>query len=161
MGHNKAKLQNDRLKNALIKLVETNIAIMEFNLTLVNEKKDINVTKTMIKQGKKAIEIIKSVKHNEILTDLYNSFIVGNIPYFVAATRTIALPKKIKHWDTEKGFKDFIKERENAIAQYEKDQDEKKKERERIEQAKREGKNVELMYKDGKVRYVVVEEKAN
>lgn len=157
----KATIQNEKLKNTLIKLVETNIAIMEFNLTLVSQENDIKITKDMIKQGKKAIEIIKKVKHNEILTDLYNSFVVGNIPYFVAATRTIALPNKIKHWDTEKGFKEFIKERENAISQYEKDQEEKKKERERIEKAKAEGKNVELMYKDGKVRHVIVEEKPN
>ena len=162
MGHNKAKTQNERLKNMLIKLVETNIAIMEFNLTLVSNKNDVNITKKLIKQGKTAIEIIKGVKHNEILVDLYNSFVVGNIPYFVAVTRTIALPNKIKRWDnTEKGFKEFLKERETALAKCDKELEEKKKEQEYIEKAKAEGKNVELMYKDGKVRYVVVEEKAN
>lgn len=164
MGHktiNKAEVQNKRLKKALSSLIETTIAIMEFNLTLVKEEKDIQVTKKLIRDGKKAIETISSIKHNEILVDLYNSFIVGNMPFFVAATRTMSMPKKIKHWDTEKGFKDFIKAQEKAFAQCDKELEEKKKEREFVEKAKAEGKNVELMYHKGKIKPVVVEEKPN
>lgn len=164
MGHkkiDKAEVQNKRLKKALSSLIETTIAIMEFNLTLVKEEKDIQVTKKLIRDGKKAIEIISSIKHNEILVDLYNSFIVGNMPFFVAATRTMSMPKKIKHWDTEKGFKDFIKAQEKAFAQCDKELEEKKKEREFVEKAKAEGKNVELMYHKGKIKPVVVEEKPN
>lgn len=164
MGHktiNKAEVQNKRLKKALSSLIETTIAIMEFNLTLVKEEKDIKITKKLIRDGKKAIETIYSIKHNEILVDLYNSFIVGNMPFFVAATRTMSMPKKIKHWDTEKGFKDFIKAQEKAFAQCDKELEEKKKEREFVEKAKAEGKNVELMYHKGKIKPVVVEEKPN
>lgn len=164
MGHkkiDKAEVQNKRLKKALSSLIETTIAIMEFNLTLVKEEKDIQVTKKLIRDGKKAIEIISGIKHNEILVDLYNSFIVGNMPFFVAATRTMSMPKKIKHWDTEKGFKDFIKAQEKAFAQCDKELEEKKKEREFVEKAKAEGKNVELMYHKGKIKPVIVEEKPN
>lgn len=164
MGHqkiNKAEVQNKRLKKALSSLIETTIAIMEFNLTLVKEEKDIQITKKLIRDGKKAIETISGIKHNEILVDLYNSFIVGNMPFFVAATRTMSMPKKIKHWDTEKGFKDFIKAQEKAFAQCDKELEEKKKEREFVEKAKAEGKNVELMYHKGKIKPVVVEEKPN
>jgi len=164
MGHktiNKAEVQNKRLKKALSSLIETTIAIMDFNLTLVKEEKDIQVTKKLIRDGKKAIETISSIKHNEILVDLYNSFIVGNMPFFVAATRTMSMPKKIKHWDTEKGFKDFLKAQEKAFAQCDKELEEKKKEREFVEKAKAEGKNVELMYHKGKIKPVVVEEKPN
>lgn len=164
MGHktiNKAEVQNKRLKKALSSLIETTIAIMEFNLTLVKEEKDIRITKKLIRDGKKAIETISGIKHNEILIDLYNSFIVGNMPFFVAATRTMSMPKKIKHWDTEKGFKDFIKAQEKAFAQCDKELEEKKKEREFVEKAKAEGKNVELMYHKGKIKPVVVEEKPN
>ena len=164
MGHktiNKAEVQNKRLKKSLSTLIETTIAIMEFNLTLVKEEKDIKITKKLIRDGKKAIETISGIKHNEILVDLYNSFIVGNMPFFVAATRTMSMPKKIKHWDTEKGFKDFIKAQEKAFAQCDKELEEKKKEREFVEKAKAEGKNVELMYHKGKIKPVVVEEKPN
>ena len=164
MGHktiNKAEVQNKRLKKALSSLIETTIAIMEFNLTLVKEEKDIQITKKLIRDGKKAIETISGIKHNEILVDLYNSFIVGNMPFFVAATRTMSMPKKIKHWDTEKGFKDFIKAQEKAFEQCDKELEEKKNEREFVEKAKAEGKNVELMYHKGKIKPVVVEEKPN
>ena len=71
------------------------------------------------------------------------------------------MPKKIKHWDTEKGFKDFIKAQEKAFEQCDKELEEKKKEREFVEKAKAEGKNVELMYHKGKIKPVVVEEKPN
>ena len=157
----KAEVQNTRLKNILVSLLSTTNAIMEFNLTLVKEEKDIKITKKLIRDGKKAISIVQNVKHNEILVDLYNSFVLNNMPFFVAATRVMSNPVKIKHWDTEKGFKDFIKERELAFAKCDKELEEKKKEEEMIKKAKAEGKNVELMYKDGKVKYVVVEEKPN
>lgn len=157
----KADVQNKRLKNILINLLMTTNAIMEFNLTLVKEEKDIKITKKLIQEGKKAIEIVRNVTHNEILVDLYNSFVVNNMPFFVAATRVMSAPNKIKRWDTEKGFKEFLKEREIALAKCDKELEEKRKEQERIEQARAEGKNVELLYKDGKVKYVVVEEKPN
>lgn len=157
----KYSVQKERLKNTLINLLMTTNAIMEFNLTLMSQEKDIKITKKLIRDGKKAIETISGIKHNEILVDLYNSFIVGNMPFFVAATRTMSMPKKIKHWDTEKGFKDFLKAQEKAFAQCDKELEEKKKEHEFVEKAKAEGKNVELMYHKGKIKPVVVEEKPN
>lgn len=164
MGHetkDKAIVQNERLKAMLCKLLETTIAIMQFNLTLVKNVNDIKITKKVIQQSQKAIEIVKGVKHNEILVDLYNSFIVNNMAFFVSATRVMSDNKKIKHWDSDKGFKDFIKAREIAFAQCDKELAEKKKEQEMVEKARAEGKNVELMYKDGKIKHVIVEEKPN
>ena len=158
---NKGEVQNKRLKNMLIKLLETTNAIMEFNLTLVSTEKDIKVTKKLINNGKKAIETIQSIRHNDILVDIYNSFIVNNMAFFVSATKVMSQTKKIKHWDSDKGFKDFIKAREIALAKCDKELEEKKKEQEMIEKAKAEGKNVELMYKDGKIKHVIVEEKPN
>ena len=158
----KLQVQNRKLKNMLISMADTNIAIMEFNLTLTKEKKDKEITKKLIKMSRKAKEIIESVQHNEILVDLYNSFVSGNMPLFIAFVRTVTLPKKIKHWDSsEKGYKDFLKAREQAIAKSEEELKQKRKERENIAKARAEGKNVELMYKDGKVKYVIVEEKPN
>lgn len=158
---NKGIVQNARLKTMLCSLLETTIAIMQFNLTLVKNVNDIKITKKVIQESKKAIEIIRNVKHNEILVDLYNSFIVNNMAFFVSATRVMSDTKKIKHWDTDKGFKDFIKAREIAFAKCDKELEEKKKEQEMVEKAKAEGKNVELMYKDGKIKHVIVEEKPN
>ena len=164
MGHEKKSkgiVQNTRLKTMLCSLLETTIAIMQFNLTLVKNVNDIKITKKVIQESKKAIDIISNVKHNEILVDLYNSFIVNNMAFFVSATRVMSDTKKIKHWDTDKGFKDFIKARELAFAKCDKELEEKKKEQEMVEKAKAEGKNVELMYKDGKIKHVIVEEKPN
>lgn len=153
--------QNNKLKKMLVSLAETNIAIMEFNLTLVKNQADIKITKDLIKMSKKAIKMINSVQHNEILVDLYNSFVAGNMPLFITFVRTITL-SKIKRWDnTKKGYKEFLEARAAAIAKTEEELKAKKEEQERIAKARAEGKNVELMYKDGKVKYVIVEEKPN
>lgn len=153
--------QNNKLKKMLVSLAETNIAIMEFNLTLVKKEADIKVTKDLIKMSKKAIKMINSVQHNEILVDLYNSFVAGNMPLFIAFVRTITL-SKIKRWDkTEKGYKEFLEARATAITKSEEELKAKKEEQERVAKARAEGKNVELMYKDGKVKYVIVDEKPN
>ena len=157
----KIDVQISRMKDMLVKFLETSNAIMYFNLTLMDKEQDIKVTKKVIQMGKKAIEIIQNVKHIEILNDLYNSFIVNNMAYFISFSKVVSTNKKIKYWDSEKGFKDFIKAQEIAFAQCDKELEEKKKEREMVEQAKREGKNVELMYKDGKIKHVIVNEKPN
>lgn len=157
----KSSVQKEHLKSILTNLIMTTNAILEFNLTLMTQEKDIEITKKLIKDGKKAIKIVRNVTHIEILADIYNSFVGNNMAYFVSATRVISQPNKIKKWDTEKGFQDFLKEREIAMAKYDKEIEEKRKEREMVEKARAEGKNVELMYKDGKVKYVVVEEKPN
>ena len=157
----KAEVQIKRMKNMLTKYLETGIAVMEFNLTLMSAEQDIKITKKVIKMGKTAIEIVQSVKHIDILTDFYNSFIVNNMAFFVAGIKVLSNTKKIKHWDTEKGYKDFLKEREIALAKCDKELEEKKKEEEMIKKAKAKGKNVELMYKDGKIKHVIVEEKPN
>lgn len=158
----KINVQNKRLKEMLVSLANTNIAIMRFNLTMTDKKEDIKITKKLIKMSKRSIEIINSIKHNDILVDLYNSFVSGNMPLFVAFVRTVSLPRKVKYWDnSEKGYKAFLKAREEAVAKSEEELNEKRKENERIQKARAEGKNVELMYKNGKVKYVIVEEKPN
>ena len=145
----------------LNKLIETNIAIMDFQLLAENQEKGKELAKKFIKDSKKAIKIVENVKHIEILTSLFNAFVSGKQPYFIAIAKTISLPNKIRHWDTKKGFKEFIEEERLAVAKSEQELEEKRKERERIEQAKKDGKKVELMYINGKVKPVIVEEKPN
>ena len=154
--------QNEKLKKMLCALIDTNIAIMDFQMTVTKEEKDIEISKKLIEEGEKAKKVINGVSHNEILVDIYNMFIVGNMPFFIAAAHVMADENKIVKWDKdEEGFQEFLHERELAFAKCDKELEEKKLERERIEKARAEGKNVELMYKDGKVKYVIVEEKPN
>lgn len=161
MGHkNKINVQKEKLQELFIKMVETNIALIEFQLTLTTKKEEIKGLKGIIKRSNRAIEIIKGIEHIEILSSLYNAFMNKKEPYFVSFVCTIDR-KTINKWDkTEKGFKEFLKEEEDAIEKTNAEEEEKKKTLDTIKKAKEEGKKVELLYKDGKIKPVVVEEKA-
>ena len=165
MGHvkkNKLDIQKERLKKLFVGMMETTIDVLNFQMTLAKEQKDISGIKKLIRTTTKAIDIIKNVQHYEILVSLYNSFVNGKETYFVAMTRTIVSKNTITKWDkSERGFKLFKELEKEAIAKSEKELEEKRKENEMLEQAKKEGKKVELLYKDGKVKRVIVEEKTN
>lgn len=156
----KLNVQKDLMKNIFVKMLESNIAIMEFQLTLIKEEEQQKGIKDIIKKSKKAIDIIKKVKHYELLVSLYNSFVNRKETYFVALCGTIS-SGKIKKWDSEKGFKEFLEEEAQAIEKYDKEMAEKIRQNDAIKKAKEEGKKVEMMYVDGKIKPVIVNEKPN
>lgn len=158
---NKINVQKDKLKTLFIKLVETNIALIEFQLTLTSKKEEINGLKKVIKRSNRAIEIIKGIDHIEILSSLYNAYMNKKEPYFVSFVCTIDR-KIINKWDkTEKGFKEFLEQEQEAIEKTEQEEKEKKETLDVIKKAKEEGKKIELLYKDGKIKPVVVNEKVD
>lgn len=157
----KIETQKQKIKDILINMAETNIAIMNFQITLTSKKEEITGLKKIIKRSKHAIEIIKGIDHYEILVSLYNAFINRKEPYFVSVVCTIDR-KIINKWDkTEKGFKAFLEEEQQAIEKSKLEEKEKQKTIETIKKARQEGKKVELLYKDGKIQPVVVNEKPN
>jgi len=156
MEKNKAK----QLKNVISALLNTNIEIMQFHLLLDIDEKSKKICRKAIRESKKAIETISHIQHIEILTSLYNSFVYGKENYFVIIAPTIN--KKALYWDTsEKGFQEFIK-LENEAREQAKEKYQKRLEQEQmIKKAKDEGKKVEMVYKDGELTPLVVEEKPN
>ena len=162
MGHTKKDLidiQKVRLKRIFVSMLETNIAIMKFQLTLTDKEEEQKGLKKFISESKKAIEIINSVSHYEILVSLYNTFLNGKETYFATLCKTINNKKTIVHWDrTEKGFKEFIALESEAKAKTKAEYEKKLKEKEMIEKAKEEGKKVEMVYIDGKLQPRIVEE---
>lgn len=157
----KLNVQKEKMVEIFVKMLETNKAILEFQLTLLTKEEHIKNIKKIIKKTTKAIEIIKGISHYEILVSLYNSFVNKRETYFIALYGTI-MSKKIQHWDkTKKGFKEFLEEEKKAIEQFDNEMEEKRKTQEIIKKAKEEGKKVELMYIDGKIKPVVVNEKPN
>lgn len=165
MGHAKKELidvQKARLKKIFVSLLETNMAVMEFQLTLTDKPEEIKGLKRFVSESKKAIEIINSVVHYEILVSLYNTFLNGKETYFATLCKTINNKKTIVHWDrTQKGFKEFIALESEAKAKTKAEYEKKLKEKEMIEKAKEEGKKVEMVYVDGKLQPRIVEEQVN
>ena len=158
--------QNRQLKNILVTMLETNIAILEFQSTLTNVEKEKKGIKEWIKRSKKAIKVVENIEHNEILASLYNAFVNGKESYFVAIDLTLTEDGEFYlhelNWDkTKKGFKEFLEKEKQAV----KDDDANKKEKiemaEMIKRAKQEGKKVEFMYVNKKLKPVIVNEKPN
>ncbi len=165
MGHkkiDKAEVQKARLKRIFISMLNTNIAIMQFQLTLTNKKEDIKGLKKFIRDSVTAQEIIGSVSHYEILVSLYNTFINGKETYFATLCKIINNKKTIKRWDrTQKGFKEFITLESEAKARSKAEYEKKLAQQEAIKKAKEEGKQLDMVFVDGKLQPRIVEEKLN
>lgn len=166
MGHKKEieklNVQKERLKAVFNRMLDTEIAIMQFQLTLANEDEHIKGIKKVIKDSEKAKKIVTSITHYEILVSLYNAFVNGKESFYVMFSATINSKNKVTYWDrTKKGFQEFIALEQQAKAQSQKDYEERLKQQEIIKKAKEEGKKIEMVFQDGKLKPIVVEEKAN
>lgn len=166
MGHNtktnKIDVQKERLKTLFRSLIDTNIAIMRFQLTLTSDKNDIKGLKKFIKDSEKALEIVTNITHYEILVSLYNTFISGKETYFATLVKTINNKNTIVKWDrTQKGFKLFQELENQAKAKSQEEYTKRLEQQEMIKKAKEQGKKVEMVYVDGKLQPRIVEEKSN
>lgn len=154
--------QNRQLKNILVTMLETNIAILEFQSTLTSVEKEKKGIKEWVKRSKKAIKEVENIEHNEILASLYNAFVNGKESYFVAIALTLTQEKTVKYWDkTKKGFKEFLEKEKQAVKDDDANKKEKREMAEMIKRAKQEGKKVEFMYVNKKLKPVIVNEKPN
>ena len=158
----KLSVQTNKIKNIFVTMLESNIAVLEFQRTLTTKEEEQKGIDNWIKKSKTAIKIIKNVNHYDILISLYNSFVNGKETYFIALCNSITDKDTIAKWDkTEKGYKEFLEQERQAREDYENDLKEKKANIDFIAKAKKEGKKVEMLYKDGKIKPVIVEEQPN
>ncbi len=165
MGHEKKSkldVQKVRLKSIFLSMLQTNIAIMEFQLTLTDDPKDIEGLKRYIRDTKKAMEIVTSITHYEILTSLYNTFLNNKETFYMLLCQTIIRKDTIVKWDrTEKGFKLFQELESDAKAKSKEEYEKRLAQQEMIKKAREEGKKVEMVFIDGKLQPHIVEEKSN
>lgn len=158
----KLQSQKEQLKRLFVLMLETNIQIMKFQKTLTDKEEDIKGLKKFIRESEKAIEIVNSINHYEILVSLYNTFLNGKETYFVTLCKTVNNKDTIKKWDrTEKGFKLFLQLESEAKAKTKAEYEKKLAEKEMIEKAKKEGKKVEMVLVDGKLQPRIVDEPLN
>ena len=158
----KIDVQRALLKDIFVSMLTTNIEIMRFQITLTKDKDDIKGLKKLIRDSQKAIEIVNSVVHYEILVSLYNTFLNGKETYFVSLSKTISNKATIRKWDkSERGFKLFLELENQAKAKTQEEYNKKVAQQEMIKKAKEEGKKVEMVYVDGKLQPRIVEEKIN
>lgn len=153
------RTQAEQLKAIFTKMLETNIEIMSFQITLTKKEDEIRGLKKFIRYTKKAIDIVNSVKHQDILISLYNAFLNGKETYFMSLVRTVNDKNTITKWDkSEKGYQEFLKLEEEAKAKSKEEYEKKLAEQKAIQEARASGKKVEMVYENGKLTPRIVEE---
>jgi len=158
----KLDVQKERLKQVLKDLLQTNIDLMAFHKTLTNDTNALKTINKSIKMANRAMEIVSQVKHIEILQSLYNTFLSGKENFFVLISATISNKNKVSYWDnSEKGFEEFRKLENEAMAKTKAEYEERKKNQEIIEKAKRENKKIEFALENGKIKPIIVGDMAN
>ena len=166
MGHKekptKLDVQKQKLKKVFASMLDSEIAIMDFQLTLATEVEHIKGIKKVIKDSEKAKKVIYGIVHYEILVSLYNTFLNGKESFYVMLSSTINSKNKVNYWDkTKKGFQEFVKLEQEAKAQSKKDYEERLEQQKIIQKAKEEGKKIEMIFQDGKLKPIIVDDKAN
>lgn len=155
--------KRQKIENVISKLLDTNIALMDFYKTIAPNEDAKKVCDKSIRQSKKAQKILTSINHDEIVYSLYNSIFTGKEGLFVVASSLIC-SKRLKTWDTtEKGFQEFLMLEKQGKEEEQAEIDKKKQEQLAIQKAREEGKKVEYVYdpKEKRTKQVILENKAN
>lgn len=160
------KISENKKRQHLISIIKnyllTSKALMEYYHSVADTKKEKLTCNKSIKAIEKSLSIIDEIKHIEILDYLYAIFI-GNNAIAYSISGKMVLSPKIKEWDTDDGVKELIALMEEKKKKNQEKFEQQEKTRKAVEEAKKQGKRVEMVYdKETKtVKPVVVKEKSN
>lgn len=137
--------KRQKMERVIAKMLETNIALMDFYKDIAPDDKAKKVCDKSIRQSKRALKVLTSINHDEIVCSLYNSLVSGKESMFVIVSALIC-SKQTKIWDTtKKGFQEFISLEKQGLEDERKEKEEKAKEQEAIAKAKAEGKQIDYI----------------
>ena len=155
MGHNEKRY----LVDILTKLLETNIELMKYFKSMASDTKSKRVCAKSILNSRKAIETLPTIEHIEILKSLYNLLISGKENMFAVGGGVI-ISKQTQYWDKDpNGFKEFMEIEKENKQKYEEQLEKRKKYQETLKQAKEQGKKVDMVYNNGELEPIIVENK--
>lgn len=156
------KKKREYLITIIQKYLETGKSLMEYLKAVAPTRKAKYACNKSINKIDEAIVHLRQIKHIEVLEHLYSMFI-GNGVIAYSISGGIVVSKEMQKWDTDDGIHELIE----LIEENRKKQEEKLKVQEEnrkiVEQAKREGKKVEMVYDKGtkSVKPMIVEENNN
>lgn len=146
--------------NILIRIIDVAEEMAIFNKTLVKDSKKRKSFNKFLKMCENAKEYLPTIKHDEVLFSIYNNIVHGKEALYTMCPSLI-MHKATRHFDTEKGFKEFIKLENQGKKEEIKQQEEFRKKQELLAKAKKEGKELQFVYKDGKMQQVIVDKGEN
>ena len=104
----KLEVQKESLRKVFVDLITTNISIMNFQLSIQTDKTKRRKLQMSVRQSEKALDVIKNIKHAELLQDLYVDFIRGEEPFFMNVPSFVVAENKLQHFDTDDGFEEYM-----------------------------------------------------
>lgn len=104
----KLEVQKESLRKVFVDLITTNISIMNFQLSIQTDKTKRKKLQMSVRQSEKALDVIKNIKHAELLQDLYVDFIRGGEPFFMNVPSFVVAENKLQHFDTDDGFEEYM-----------------------------------------------------
>ena len=152
--------EREYIIDILTNILRANISLMSFYKDISTNKESSDICEKSIAQCEKGIKTINKIKHIEILRSLFNKIVSGK-EYYFAMCGSLCSFEKIKTWDTtKKGFKEFILLEKQAQDEAKKEFEEKQRQKEFVENAEKEGKQVEMIYdeKTKTMKPIIVEE---
>ena len=96
------------LKQVIINLLKTNKSILLYHKSLAKQENVIKIYDTVIKDTEKAIKNTRDIKHEKVLSVIYNTLIGGKEPYYTFATKVMTDEKTTIYWDND-GYNEFEK----------------------------------------------------
>lgn len=156
------KKKREHLINIIQKYLETSKCLMEYYKAVADTRKGKLACTRSIKKIDQAITHLRQIKHIEVLDYLYSTFIGNNVIAY-SISGSIVISPKMKEFDTDKGVKELVALMEETRKKEQDKINAKIQQREIIEKAREQGKNVEMVWdKDTKtVKPMIVEEKPN
>ena len=156
------KKKREYLITIIQKYLETGKSLMEYLKAVAPTRSAKYACNKSLKKIDEALVHLRQINHIEVLEHLYSMFI-GNGVIAYSISGGIIMSKEMQKWDTDEGIHELIE----LIEENRKKQEEKLKiqqeNRKIVEQAKKEGKKVEMVYdKETKsVKPMIVEENNN
>lgn len=136
----------ERKVNILLKLMECGIEIATMRKNLTDNPQAKKTCEKAIREFKKAIRYLPSIRHEDIINSLYNSLVVKNEIWFFYFAPTIN-HKNTRYWDTtENGYKEFLELEKEAKEIAKAKHEEQMKQAKAIEEAKANGDKIEMVY---------------
>ena len=96
------------LKQVIINLLKTNKSILLYHKSLAKQENVVKIYDTVIKDTEKAIKNTRAIKHEKVLSVIYDTLIGGKEPYYTYATKVMTDEKTTLYWDND-GFGEFMK----------------------------------------------------
>ena len=156
------KKKREYLITIIQKYLETGKSLMEYLKSVAPTRSAKYACNKSINKIDEALVHLRQINHIEVLEHLYSMFI-GNGVIAYSISGGIIMSKEMQKWDTDEGIHELIE----LIEENRKKEEEKLKiqqeNRKIVEQAKKEGKKVEMVYdKETKsVKPMIVEENNN